>query len=47
MDVAQSYFTFLSDTQAEVHVELGDARLSMEQQTPQCYDVIALGRLQR
>jgi hypothetical protein len=42
MDVAQSYFTFLSDTQAEVHVELGDARLSMEQQTPQCYDVIAL-----
>jgi hypothetical protein len=41
-DIAQTYFTFLSDTKAEVHIELGDARLSMEQQAPQNYDVIAL-----
>ena len=31
-----------SDCPAEVHIELGDARLSMEQQSPQSYDVIAL-----
>ncbi|MHB8970030.1 MAG: spermidine synthase [Pirellulaceae bacterium] len=42
IDIAQQYFTYLSDCPAEVHIELGDARLSMEQQPPQSYDVIAL-----
>ena len=42
VDIAKNYFTFLGDSPGEVHVELGDARLSMEQQEPQNYDVIAL-----
>ncbi len=42
IDIAQQYFTYLQDCPADVHIELGDARLSMEQQSPQSYDVIAL-----
>ncbi|MHB0958945.1 MAG: spermidine synthase [Pirellulaceae bacterium] len=42
IDIAKQYFTYLSDCRADVHIELGDARLSMEQQSPQTYDVIAL-----
>ncbi len=42
LDIAREHFTFLSDCPAEVNVVLGDARLQMEQQTPQGYDVLAL-----
>ncbi len=42
IDIARQYFTYLSDSPAHPQVELGDARLSMEQQEPQNYDVIAL-----
>ncbi len=42
IDIAGKYFSFLSDSPADVHVEEGDARLSMERQPPQHYDVIAL-----
>ena len=43
MDIAQQYFTYLSAiAPPRCKVELGDARLSMEQQSPQSYDVIAL-----
>src|SRR5262245_56207140 len=42
---ANQYFTFLSDARARgavVDVVLGDARLSMEREQPQQYDVIVL-----
>ncbi len=42
LDIARDHFTFLSDSDAEVDVVLGDARLQMEQQSPQEYDVLAL-----
>jgi hypothetical protein len=32
----------MQDTSAEVHIELGDARISMERQKDQGYDLIAL-----
>ena len=42
VQLANEYFTFLADSDAEVNILLGDARLSMERQTPQRYDIIAL-----
>lgn len=41
-EIARDYFTFLADCPADVEIVLGDARLSLEQQEPQHYDVIAL-----
>jgi SAM-dependent methyltransferase len=40
--VAKTWFTFLADCQAKVEIVLGDARLSMEREAPQHYDVIAV-----
>jgi hypothetical protein len=40
--VARSEFTYLSETPAKTEVVLGDARLSMEREPPQGYDVIAI-----
>jgi hypothetical protein len=40
--IAKEYFTYITDTPAKVHIELGDARISMERQQPQNYDLIAL-----
>ena len=40
--LAEREFTFLSDSAAEVEIILGDARLSLERQEPQNYDIIAL-----
>ena len=40
--IARSQFTFLADSIAHVNVLLGDARLTLERQKPQAYDVIAL-----
>jgi hypothetical protein len=42
IDVAQSQFTYLADTPAKVETVLGDARLMMEREPPQHYDVIAV-----
>jgi SAM-dependent methyltransferase len=42
VDVARSHFTFLSDSRAKVETVLGDARLTMEREAPQNYDVIAI-----
>ena len=42
LGIARNHFSFLSDSPAEVDVVLGDARLQMEQQSPQEYDVLAL-----
>ncbi len=45
-ELARSRFTYLEDTPAEVHVVMGDARLSMEHELernePQHFDVLAL-----
>jgi hypothetical protein len=40
--LASEYFTFLKDTPARVDVVLGDARISMERESPQQFDVLVL-----
>jgi hypothetical protein len=40
--VANSQFTYLSNCLAKVEIALGDARLSMEREPPQNFDVLAL-----
>jgi spermidine synthase len=40
--VARSDFTYLSDTPAKVEVALGDARLTLEREAPQRFDVLAV-----
>jgi hypothetical protein len=40
--IARAEFTFLADCPATVQVVLGDARLSMERQGPQGYDLLAV-----
>lgn len=46
VELSQTYFTFIKDSQAKVEIVLGDARLSMERELsdgePQEYDVLAL-----
>ncbi len=39
---ARSHFRFLQDAPAEVDVRLGDARLTLEREAPQSYDLIAI-----
>jgi hypothetical protein len=40
--LARSEFTFLGDSQAQVETVLGDARLAMEREDPQGFDVLAV-----
>ena len=40
--LARGEFTFLGDSPAGVHVELGDARLVLESEAPQRFDVLAV-----
>ena len=42
IDVAKREFTYLSDTAAKVETVLGDARLQMERESPQKFDVLAI-----
>ncbi len=42
IEFAQREFTYLSDTHAKVEIVRGDARLSMEREPPQNYDVLAV-----
>lgn len=42
IDLAKSEFTFVSDSKASVEMVLGDARLSMEREQPQMFDVLAV-----
>lgn len=42
IDIAKSEFTFISDSKASVDFVLGDARLSMEREEPQKFDVLAV-----
>ena len=40
--MARDYFTYLDDSEARVDVVLGDARLSMEREAPQAFDILVL-----
>jgi len=40
--VAKTWFTYLKDTPARIEIVLGDARLSLEREAPQGYDVLAV-----
>lgn len=40
--IAHKYFSFIADSKAHVDIVLGDARLSIEREPPQDYDVLAV-----
>jgi hypothetical protein len=40
--VASTYFTYTKDTPAKIEIALGDARLNMEREPPQQFDVLAI-----
>ncbi len=42
VELAHTEFTFLSDTPAAIEVTLGDARLSLEREPPQGFDVLVV-----
>ena len=42
IELARSEFTFLADSEAKVEVALGDARLTLERELPQGFDVLAV-----
>jgi spermidine synthase len=42
IEIARSQFSFLNDSRATIETVLGDARLNLERETPQNYDVIAI-----
>jgi SAM-dependent methyltransferase len=42
MQIAKSQFAFLGDSPAEVQLVLGDARLSLEREPPEQFDVLAV-----
>ncbi|MBV9835115.1 MAG: fused MFS/spermidine synthase [Alphaproteobacteria bacterium] len=42
IDIAQRDFTYLADSKAKVETVLGDARLKLEREAPQNYDVLAI-----
>jgi SAM-dependent methyltransferase len=42
MDIARNEFTYLADSKAEIELALGDARLTLEREKPQGFDVLAV-----
>jgi MFS family permease len=42
IEIAQKEFTFLSDSKARIETVLGDARLAMEREPPQNYDILVI-----
>jgi len=42
VQIALSQFTFLGDCEAHIELALGDARLSLERETPEGFDVLAV-----
>ncbi len=42
LQMAKTYFTYLADSKAQVEVVLGDARLSLEREAPQGFDILLL-----
>lgn len=42
VDIARNFFTYLRDSDATIEIALGDARLSLEREPPQRFDVLAI-----
>jgi hypothetical protein len=42
VQIAHSLFTFLRDSPAKINIELGDARLTLANETPQHFDVLVI-----
>jgi hypothetical protein len=42
VSIAQNVFTYLRESPAKIDIALGDARLSLEQESPQRFDVLAV-----
>jgi hypothetical protein len=42
VEIARRDFTYLSDSEAKIDIVLGDARLAMEREAPQAYDIIVI-----
>jgi len=42
MSIAQTHFTYLGDSAAKIELALGDARLTLEREAPQNFDVLAV-----
>jgi len=42
VDIARGQFTYLKDSGAQIDIVLGDARLGMERESPQRYDVLVI-----
>jgi len=42
IDIAHRYFTYLGDSEATVQTALGDARLTLERESPQGFDLLAI-----
>jgi spermidine synthase len=42
VDIAWYWFSFLQDSKAKIDVVLGDARLQLEREAPQGFDVLAI-----
>jgi SAM-dependent methyltransferase len=42
IDIARRDFTYLSDSEATIETPLGDARLKLEREPPQAFDVLAI-----
>lgn len=42
VQIANQHFTFLGDSEARNEIVLGDARLSLERETPQAFDVLVV-----
>jgi SAM-dependent methyltransferase len=40
--IANTYFTYLKDSPAKIEIALGDARLNLEREPPQQFDVLAI-----
>ena len=42
IQIAQTEFTYLADSEAKIELALGDARLTLEREPPQAFDVLAV-----
>ncbi len=42
VDIAQTQFTYLSESKATVEISLGDARLSLEREAPHDFDILVI-----
>ena len=42
IEIAQTEFSFLKDSKARIETSLGDARLSLEREAPQNFDVLVV-----